>query len=182
MAQATPNSDRYDAVTIVFHWLTALLVLALFVSSLMWNYGPRGMGRESLQALHISLGIGLAAVMLLRLVWRMFGGRRLAAAGNAVTAPLSRFVHWLLYGLLALQVGLGFVLRWYQGEDFSFFGLFDIPALLASNRALEHTVENLHNIVAWGLIYLAGGHALMALAHRYVLKDRVLQRMMPKLG
>lgn len=178
MAHATSTDDRYDTATIVFHWLTALLVVALFVTSLIWKYGPRGGSREELQALHISMGIGLAAVMILRLVWRAFAGRRLAASGNAVTAPLSRLVHWALYGLLVLQVGLGFVLRWYQGEDFSFFGLFDIPQMLSPNRGLEHRIEDLHNIVAWALICLAGGHALMALAHRYVFKDDVLKRML----
>jgi cytochrome b561 len=178
MTQSTSTSGRYDVVTIVFHWLTALLVLALFVSSLVWNSGPRGVGRESLQAIHISMGIGLAAVMLLRLVWRMFAGRRLGAVGSSVTGLLSRLMHWALYGLLALQVALGFILRWFQGEAFSFLGLFDVPQLLAPNRGLEHTVENFHNLAAWALICLAGGHALMALAHHYVFKDDVLKRML----
>jgi cytochrome b561 len=69
-----------------------------------------------------------------------------------------------------------------QGEDFSFFGLFEIPQLIASNRGLEHTIENLHNLTAWTMIYLAGGHAAMALFHRFVLKDGVLKRMLPFAG
>ena len=182
MTDTALRTDRYDGVTIAFHWLTALLVVALFGSSLLWNYAPRNWGLRWLEGTHVSLGIGLAAVLVARLVWRLVAGRRLASVGNAVSAPLSRLVHWVLYLLLAAQAGLGFTLRWFQGEDFSFFGLFDIPQLIASNRGLEHTIESLHNLTAWALIYVAGGHAIAALYHRYVLKDGVLRRMLPIAG
>jgi cytochrome b561 len=39
-----------------------------------------------------------------------------------------------------------------------------------------------HNWTAWALVILAGGHAAAALFHRYVLKDRVLRRMLPIAG
>lgn len=171
--------ERYDRVTIAFHWLTAALAIALFGTAFAWNYLPRDWHLRSLEGVHVSLGIALAAVLMGRLLWRAFAGRRLAAAGNAITAPLSRAVHWLLYVLLAAQVGLGFSLRWLQGEDFSFFGLFTVPSLLASNRELSHQIENLHNIAGWTVIIVAAGHAFAALYHRYVLKDAVLRRMLP---
>jgi cytochrome b561 len=182
---AAAAHERYDRVTIGFHWLTALLVVTLWGTTVVWNNVPREYGRairETLEPLHVSLGIALAAVLIGRLVWRLTSGRKLAAAGNAVTAPLSKLVHALLYALLAAQVGLGFGLRWLQGEDFSFFGLFSIPSLFTPDRALSHQLEGLHNIVGWSLIYVAGAHAIAALFHRYVLKDRVLQRMLPSRG
>ncbi|MEO6012266.1 MAG: cytochrome b [Devosia sp.] len=173
------NRERYDGVTIAFHWLTAALVLVLFGTSLLWNYAPRDWGMRSLEDVHVSLGIALAVLLVARLIWRVVAGRKLRAVGTAITAPLSKLVHWLLYGLLALQVGLGFGLRWMQGEDFSFFGLFSIPSLLASNRALSHQIESLHNITAWTLIYVVAGHAAAALIHHYAIKDGVLKRMLP---
>jgi cytochrome b561 len=173
------TASRYDGITIAFHWLTAALVLVLFGTSLLWNYAPRDWGMRSLEDVHVSLGIALAVVLVGRLIWRVVAGRKLAAVGNAITAPLSRIVHWLLYILLALQVGLGFGLRWLQGEEFSFFGLFSVPSFLASNRALSHQFEDLHNLTAWTLIYVVAGHAAAALIHHYVVKDRVLKRMLP---
>lgn len=179
MTETVPDHSRYDGVTIAFHWITAALVLILFGTSLAWNYGPRTWDRDLLQTTHVSLGIALAAVLVLRLVWRWLAGRRLATVGNAVTAPLSRLVHFALYLLLVIQTGLGFGLRWVQGETFSFFGLFDVPALIAPNRGLERVVENWHNITAWTLIYLVAGHAAAALIHHYAAKDGVLRRMLP---
>ena len=183
MTTSTPAlhaHERYDRVTIAFHWLTALLVLALFGTAFAWTYLPREWHLRSLEGVHVSLGIALAAVLVGRLVWRLTAGRRLAAAGNAVTSLLSRLVHWALYLLLAVQVGLGFSLRWVQGEEFSFFGLFSVPNLFfAPDRAFAHRLEDLHNLAGWTLIYLAGAHAIAALVHRYILKDEVLRRMLP---
>lgn len=180
---ATPAAhDRYDTVTIVFHWLTALFVLALFATGALREYAPRAWRLFWLEDVHISIGIAFTVVLVGRLVWRWAGGRRLAAATADFTGPLSKAVHWLLYVLLAAQAIIGFNLRWLQGEDFSFFGLFSIPSLYASNRALAHTIENVHNWAAWALVIIAGGHAIAALYHRYVLKDGVLRRMLPIAG
>src|SRR5204863_5101221 len=114
------------------HWLTALIVLALFGSALLSRYAPRNWGLHWLEDWHVSVGIALAGVLIARLIWRLVAGRRLEGAGGMVTDLLARIVHWVLYALLAAQVALGFTLRWFQGEDFSFFGLFDIPQLIAS--------------------------------------------------
>jgi cytochrome b561 len=171
--------ERYDRVTIGLHWVTAALVLVLFGTAWLWNNTPREWGLHRLEDVHVSLGIALAVALAARLLWRAFAGRRLAAVGNAVTGTLSKLVHGLLYVLLAAQVGLGFSLRWLQGEEFSFFGLFSVPQLFASNRTLSHQVELIHNYVGWGIVIVAGGHAVAALVHRYVLKDGVLGRMLP---
>jgi len=172
--------ERYDRITIAFHWLTAVLVLTLFSTAFAWNYLPREWHLRSLEDVHVSLGIALAASLIGRLVWRLTAVRKLGAVGNAITAPLSRLVHGALYLLLTVQVGLGFSLRWFQGEEFSFFGLFSVPSLFFTpDRAFAHQLEELHNLAGWTLIYLAGAHALAALFHRYVLRDNVLRRMLP---
>jgi cytochrome b561 len=182
MSNTSTQHDRYDAVTIGFHWVTALFVVAMFATGALREYAPRAWHLFWIEGIHISIGIAFAAVLIGRLVWRLIGGRRLAAAATDVTGRLSKLVHWLLYLLLAAQVALGFSLRWLQGEDFSFFGLFSIPSLLARDRALAHTIEDWHNWSAWALVILAGGHAAAALFHRYVLRDGVLRRMLPLAG
>ena len=181
--EPTPiTRQSYDAVTIALHWVTAIVVLVLFVTAISWGRLPRSMElREPLQALHISLGILLAALFVFRAIWRASAGRRLPAVDQGLQNILSKLVHGLLYLLLAWQIVLGFVLRWFQGEAFWFFGLFSIPALIGTNSGLEHTVENVHNIVAWSIIYLVGSHAAAALLHHYWRKDGVLKRMIPAL-
>lgn len=176
---ATSGQDRYDHVTIVFHWLTAVLVIVLFGTAFGWNYLPRAWHLHSLEGVHVSLGIALAAVLVGRLAWRATAGRRLHAIGTSLTAPVSRLVHVLLYALLAVQVGLGFALRWFQGEALSFFGLFSVPSLFTPDRSFSHQLEQVHNYAGWTLIVVVAGHAFAALIHRYILKDDVLRRMLP---
>jgi len=179
MPAHSTSHDRYDSVTITFHWLTALFVVAMFATGALREYAPRAWHLFWLEGVHVSIGIAFAVVLVGRLVWRFVGGRRLAAAATDFTGPLSKAVHWLLYLLLAGQIALGFSLRWLQGEDFTFFGLFSIPSLFTPDRALSHQFEDLHNLLGWGLVIVAGGHAVAALFHRYVLKDDVLRRMIP---
>ncbi|MEO8683800.1 MAG: cytochrome b/b6 domain-containing protein [Devosia sp.] len=179
---APTDARHYDSTSIALHWLTALLVILLFGTAIVWQRAPRNLNwGDPLQSLHISLGIVLAAVLVARLAWRLSAGRKLPAAERGIMQVLAQLVHVLLYVLLAAQVGLGFLLRWVQGEEFAFFGLFSIPALISANRGLERTVENLHNISAWAIIYLAGAHAAAALFHHYWRHDGVLARMLPGL-
>jgi len=174
---------HYDRPTIVFHWLTAALVLLLFGSAWIWNNTPRDWHwHPPLEALHVSFGILFAAVLIARIGWRVWRGRRLGRAQAGIVGWASKVVHFVLYLLLGLQAGLDFTLRWLQGEAFSFFGLFSIPDPLIPDRTLAHMVEGLHNYVGWSIIIVAVGHAAAALIHHFVLRDRVLGRMAPAVG
>jgi cytochrome b561 len=173
-APAAPT--RYDRTTIVLHWLTALLVLVLFGLAMLWDFVSHAV-REQMQSLHISLGIALAVVLVLRLAWRATGGRRLPLAVEGLQGKAAKAMHYLLYLLLAVQVALGFAWRWAQAESFQFFGLFPLRFAAVRNKPLAHTFGNLHDVVGWTIVILAGLHAAVALVHHYVLKDGVLQRM-----
>lgn len=179
----TSNPTRYDTGTIILHWLTAVLVLVLFTTALAWDYFPRESGmKQILEPLHVSLGILLAATIAARIPWRLTLGRHLPRAGSGLVSVASRIVHGALYGLLVLQIGLGFVLRWLQGDALAFFGLFSIPSPLEASRELSRIFEGAHNFVAWTLLILVGGHAIAALIHHHFLRDGVLLRMFPNTG
>jgi len=177
-AQTDPTVSRYDRTTITLHWLTAGLVVTLFLLAEGWGFVPRDI-RKAGQSLHISLGILLAAVLVARLAWRGSAGRRLPPANTGLLHIAAKAAHHLLYLLLAAQVTLGFLFRWAQGEPFAFFGLFDVPPAFASDPDLADTIGGLHNLVAWTLIVLAGLHAAAALFHHHLLRDGVLRRMLP---
>ena len=72
---------------------------------------------------------------------------------------------------------LGIANSWVRGDNL--FNLFRIPAWDPSNKALRGEVEELHALAANLLILLAGLHAAAGLLHHYLLKDTVLQRMLP---
>jgi cytochrome b561 len=170
---------RYDRATILLHWLIAILVVVLMATALVWNYvTPRDRTwRPILESAHVSLGILFAVALLVRIVWRLAGARWLPPE-QGLSGYLSRVMYLVLYVLMAAVTVDGFVLRWYQGETFTFFGLFDMPALLARDRPTAGLWEQAHNVMAWAIVILAGGHSIAALWHRYVMRDHVLGRML----
>jgi cytochrome b561 len=176
---AGDDGTNYDNVAIALHWTTALLVVVQFALAETWDWFAKPT-QEGMQSLHISLGVLLAAVIVARLIWRLIPGHQMSSLEAGWVKLASKGVHYLLYALLVVQVGLGFGWRWAQGNPVGFFGLFGIPGPYgALDKATRHTFHDLHDKVGWAIIILAGLHALAALYHHYVLKDRVLKRMLP---
>jgi|SRR5579864_1784209 len=176
---AGDDKTDYDNVAIALHWLTALLVVVLFGLAETWDYFAKPT-QESLQSLHVSLGVLLTATVLARIVWRLIPGHQRTSIVGEWVMLASKSVHYLLYLLLLVQVLLGFAFRWAQGHPVSFFGLFAIPGPYgAVDRPTRRLIHSLHEYAGWAIVILAFGHALAALYHHYKLRDRVLGRMLP---
>jgi cytochrome b561 len=179
-AETVTRPVRYDGLAMALHWATALLVVVLFALAEIWGFVPRASPlRHGMQSLHVSLGLVLAAVFLLRVIWRNTGARRLPPTVSGIQHVAAAVMQYGLYGLIAVQIVLGFLFRWGQGPA-GFFGLFAIPSPLVIDRATRHLVGSLHDYCGWLIIILAGGHAAIALAHHYILRDQVLRRMLPR--
>jgi cytochrome b561 len=175
---AGDDGTTYDNVAIALHWTTALLVLANFILAEIWDYFAKPT-QQAMQSLHISFGVLLAAVIVARLVWRLMPGHQVSSLETGWVGRASKGAHYLLYALLVTAVVLGFLLQWSRGHPVSFFGL-DIPGPYRQQaRPVRHQIQELHNYVAWTIIIVAAVHAAAALYHHYVLKDRVLMRMLP---
>jgi cytochrome b561 len=85
----------------------------------------------------------------------------------------------LLYILLVAEAALGFAFRWGAGRPMEFFGA-GIPPLIGEiAKPLRHQLREFHEWIGWAIIIIAALHAASALYHYYVLKDRVLKRMLP---
>ncbi|MGY5809456.1 cytochrome b [Rhizobium sp. LEGMi198b] len=180
MAAADGRAARYDHVTITFHWLTALLVLTMFTLAEARSFVARGTPlRGDLIFVHISLGILLAAVLILRIVWRIATHRRTAPAVSGLQHAVATLAHLALYALMISQVSYGFLMIWASGNEPSFFGLFSVPPLIVLDQPTRHVMGELHDYTAWAIIAVVGIHAAAALGHHYVLRDRVLVRMIP---
>jgi cytochrome b561 len=175
---AGDDKTNYDNVAITLHWLTALLVLVQFALAETWDWASRDT-RETMQSTHVSLGITLAVVIIVRLIWRWMPGHQRSSLESGWMMIASKGVHYLLYLLLFAQACLGFVIGWASGHPMHFFGI-PIPGPIgALARPLRHEIREIHSFVGWTIIIVALGHALAALYHYYFLKDRVLGRMLP---
>jgi cytochrome b561 len=131
---------------------------------------------------HMSFGILLGTIIVIRILWRVSYGRRMPRAEPGLAGAAATFVHRAFYVLLVAQVVLGFVLRWSGNESMSFFGFQFSPPFAPFSKSGHEIVDQIHTIVGWTIIVLAFGHALVAILHHHVLKDGVLKRMVPVQG
>jgi cytochrome b561 len=176
---AGDDGTTYDGVAIALHWATAALVIVQFLNGITWDYWAKPT-RQSLESIHISLGVLLTAVIAVRLIWRWLPGHQVSPLEVGWVRIASKAVHFLLYALLAAQAATGFAWRWAQGHPAGFFGLFGIPGPFGEQpRPVRMQLHELHEWMAYAIAALAAAHALAALYHHYVLKDPVLARMLP---
>lgn len=175
MQPVTPNASHYDRRTIFFHWATFALVVLQFVVAWTIDDFPSGALRVDARSVHITLGLLLAVVLLARIVWRATEGRRLPAADHGAKHIVAKGTHWGLYLLLLAMVALGITLTWARGD--SIYNLFSIPSFAPGNRALSNQIQEWHGDIGWIIIAVAGLHAAAALAHRFLWRNGVLNRM-----
>lgn len=177
-----PSQDddhaRYDGLSIALHWATAALVFLQFGLAETWGFFPKA-DRDLLIIGHMSFGLVLAAVIVLRIFWRLTFGRKSFETGQDLIGYIARMMHRALYGLIVAEVALGFLTRWTDNQPLSFFGLLIPSPLGAFSKATAAFVDDVHDVNAWLIIILVGGHTLAALGHHYLLKDGVLRRMLP---
>ena len=175
---AGDDGTNYDNVAIGLHWVTAALVIFQFLTAFTWDWFSRD-AKETMQDMHTSMGILLTAVIVARVTWRLIPGHQVSSLGIGWVRTASKSVHYLLYMLLVIQAGLGFVVGWAAGHSIHLFGL-GIPGPIGPlDRPLRHEIREIHQWVGYTIVVIAFGHALAALYHHYALRDRVLGRMFP---
>lgn len=175
------RADAYGAVAIALHWSTALLIVGLFGLGLymvgLSYYDPL---YRTLPQWHKDLGALLVLLMLARLGWRRFTAPPRPLSGRTPwERRLARLTHALLYLLpLALAV-FGYLISSADGRPLRLWGdTLAVPALPAAMENQEDLAGSIHLWLAWTLIGLAVLHALGALKHHFIDRDRTLVRML----
>lgn len=148
---------EYDPVSVAFHWLTALALVAMLVIGLTMVGLPKGAERSAWFALHKSLGISLALLVVFRLGWRL-------RSPQASATTLVRWAHRALYLLLLLVPVAGFLTSAFTAYPIAFWGL-SLPRLFAENKELNEVWKLVHRGSLYVLMTLSLGHALAGLRH-----------------
>jgi cytochrome b561 len=174
---AAEPAPRYDGLSILLHWLTAGLVVVLWTLGQTIDFFPKGAPKIDARSVHITLGATLGVVLLIRVLWRASAGRKLPLAAQGWLGVTAKVVHYGLYVLVAVTVVLGIFNAWQRGDVL--FNVYRIPQLIPGDRALRHALGELHGDCADVVLIVAGLHAAAALAHHYLLRNRLLRRMLP---
>jgi cytochrome b561 len=174
--------DGYGWLSIVLHWLTALLVFGMFALGL-WMveldfYNP---WYKDAPHYHKSVGIVLAVLIGLRLLAkvRQTSPKGLGKSWEQTTA---KFVHYTLYvGLSSLFVS-GYLISTADGRGIEIFNWATLPSMGEWLANQEDIAGDIHEWLAYSLIALVSVHALAALKHHFVNKDTTLIRIIKPLN
>jgi len=176
---AESAAERYDPVTVVFHWAVAALVLLQWCSGQTIDWFPKGDVRVAARSAHIILGSVLAMLLVLRIVWRSFYGIRLQRSSEGIAGVAAITMHYALYFALIAIASLGILATALRGD--SVFGLFHIPRIGDLTDAARHSfadrVVGWHGLAANITLALAALHAGAALIHHYFSSSKILHRM-----
>ena len=170
---------HYGTAAKVFHWLiVGLLAIQYPIGWLMPDI-HRGQQPGVGMAVHVSLGISILVLVVLRFVWRLAH----PVAPESRLPPWQRLssglVHWALYLLVLVTTLSGWLFASFRGWAVSFFYLFPLPMLAADNAAAGKAIDGLHQKAEWILLVFIGLHVLAAFAHFFIYRDRIMQRMLP---
>jgi cytochrome b561 len=168
----------YDGVARFLHWIVVLLIAAQFVIGWTMPDVHRDTKPEGLIAWHLGVGAALIAAMAARIVWRLTH-RPPPGTLSPALSMISRITHFLLYAALVIVPLLGWANASSRGWAVRLLGVLNLPALTPAGSTAGHAAGDIHGVLAWALFALIVMHVAAALFHRFVLKDRVLQRMMP---
>jgi cytochrome b561 len=172
-----PASARYGAAAITFHWTAAALIVFLGSLGLLFDDIPRE-ARPFWINVHVCVGLFYLASVIARLLWRATHKvPDLPPDVGEFSRRTSFAVHHLLYVLMLLIPLIGVVARVWHGRSFD-YGIFQLNFGVASNPAVFHPAEKIHQLLAYALFALAGLHAAGAVYHHFVRRDGILLRMM----
>jgi len=170
---------RFDILTIGLHWATVTLIAGMFASAWLLLASDREHA-AMLLTVHRSLGVVTWAVAIVRLGWR-FSFAYLPPFPQSmpkVQQRLAKVSEYSLYALLLFQPLTGLAQSLTRGRHFMLFA-WQVPKVMAGDKPLTALFHQIHALSAWVLLGLIGLHVLAALFHRFVLRDEVLQSMLP---
>ena len=171
---------RYGAVAQALHWVTAILVVVAFA------YGPGGseqrvysIAKDFDRRIHETLGIAVLAIAMIRLGWRVFDAAPDEPSMPAWMRLSSRAVRTILYVLLLLVPATAICGAWLEGHPLTLLGNIRIDPWFTEAHSIGSAIATLHTWLGDTILWVAGVHAAAGLYHHLILRDGVLQSMLP---
>ena len=180
---------RYSPVAAILHWTIAALIIGQIIGGkYMHGLANSSPVKFDLYQLHKSFGLTILLLSLLRLGWRFtHKAPALPAAMPDWQKLVARGTHWLFYALMILTPLAGWAIVSVSPTDIptKWFGIIPVPHLpffggVTDREAVEHIMEERHELLAYAILALLALHVGAALKHAFIDKDGVFASMVPK--
>lgn len=173
-------NERYTTTAIALHWLMAVLLAGLFALGLYMSDLHLSPLKLKLYSWHKWAGVTAFLLVLVRLAWR--AAHRPPALPSSMSPWMQRAAHAGHASLYLLMIAIplsGWLMSSALGVPTVYFGLWQLPDLVAKNKELADALQEIHEWLNWLLAAAVAGHIAAAFKHQLVDKDGVLTRMLP---
>ncbi|WP_299939590.1 cytochrome b [uncultured Microbulbifer sp.] len=189
------TASNYGVIAKWLHWVTAVLFLVSYISVYYrhWFTQEETPGNWTALQIHLSVGVTIAVIVVLRVIWRIGSRVPDPEPGTRLEHLLAHTGHYGLYAIMIILPITGYVGTSVNTE---YFFMFDIPKfentslyqfLIANGLGIsfeefEKPIDFVHKNVlgAWLAWILIAGHIAAALYHHFIRNDRTLQKMTKK--
>lgn len=176
--QIKNSSTHFGIVTIVFHWVIALLIIGLLALGLYMVSIPWNAQRLKYYGWHKEYGLLVLFLAILRIIWRI------ANENPELNLPwlekiAARSMHRAFYLFMFAMPITGWLITSAAGLPASFFGLFTLPDLITPDESNRVLFEWIHKWLGYALIAAICLHVAAALKHHFINKDDILRRIFP---
>jgi cytochrome b561 len=120
---------HYGTTAKVFHWLIVALLIVQFPLGWFMPHIHHGMKPGDAMTFHISFGITILALIVLRFFWRITHPVAPVSSLPAWQQLISELVHWLLYALVFATTMTGWIFASERGWSISLFFATPLPTL-----------------------------------------------------
>jgi cytochrome b561 len=180
IVQFKNSTQQYGLVSVVNHWLIAILTLGLFFLGIwMLDLDYYDSWYQLAPWWHKGLGVIVFALLLLRFIWAVFNNKPdVLPTINKWQHVSAVAVHHLMNLLILLICISGYLMVTAKGQGLIVFDCFFIPAINLGITNLEDLSGKVHEWLAYGLMGLVLLHVVAALLHHFIIQDATLKRML----
>ncbi len=178
--RVTNTNTAYGAVALSLHWLIGLSILGLLGMGLYMEGITDTYTRFQIYQIHKSLGITVLGLAAARVIWRFANVTPMSLPEHKQwEKKLAGLTHFLLYVFMFAMPLSGWIMSAAGGRQVSFFGLFNMPAIIPVNEELGKAARAAHGYIAYTLMFFIALHAAGAIKHYLIDRDSTLTRMLP---
>lgn len=178
MIEGNSPLERYSASARTFHWLTVALIMVQFTIAWTMPHIGRGSVPVGLIGWHLTIGIAIGILTILRWTWRLVQPPPPPPANlPSALVMLSRATHWLLYGLLIVLPMLGWVNANARGWQLHFLDAIPLPQIVARGSPIGRSMGDVHANLAIVFLAVVALHVVGAAYHAFIRRDDVVRRM-----
>lgn len=164
------------------HWIVAVMLLIQFILGWLTENAPDRQAEFIFGRSHFQLGMLLAGLILMRLLWRLSNTAPPPLPNEpAWRRRLATTVHSLIYLTLIVLLISGYIVWVHMREPMDLFGLVTVPTVFSpvpDNESLWAGAWYVHFFAGWTLVGLTILHVVAALYHQFVLRDGLVRRML----